>query len=49
MLEVYRFFSENKTNGYTLAQFRTEWAKLTPTDKEHLKEGIENGTFDYKM
>lgn len=47
MLKVYAFFSENKTNGYTLSQFKKEWMELSDVDKEHLKSGIENGTFDY--
>lgn len=47
MLEVFRFFSDNKSNKYNIAQFRADWLKLTDKDKEDLKSGIENGSFDY--
>lgn len=31
----------------TVAEFRREWAKMTPSDKEHLKTGIQSGTLTY--
>lgn len=47
MLDVFNYFSENKTNGYKLASFKADWAKLTDKDKSDLKSGIQNGTFTY--
>lgn len=47
MLDVFNYFSDNKTNGYKIGQFRTDWKELTAQDKEDLKTGITNGTFDY--
>lgn len=47
MFEVFAFFSDNKTNDYRMAQFRTDWNALTDKDKENLKVGIGNGTFNY--
>lgn len=31
----------------TVAEFRREWAKMTPSDKEQLKTGIQSGTLTY--
>lgn len=47
MLEVFKFFSDNKTNGYALATFRKEWTALNDKDKEDLRNGIKSGTLDY--
>lgn len=47
MLKVFNFFSDNKTNGYTLTQFRKDWEQLSDQDKEDLKTGVENGTLTY--
>ena len=47
MLDVFNYFSENKTNGYKLAQFKADWAKLTDKDKLQLKIGIADGTLNY--
>jgi hypothetical protein len=34
--------------GYkNLAMFRAAWEKLTETDKDQLRSGIENGTLTY--
>lgn len=34
--------------GYdTLKDFRTDWEKLTDTDRVQLRTGIGNGTFNY--
>lgn len=49
MLKVYQYFSDNKTNGYTLAAFKADWQRLTDKDKEHLKSGVEDETFDYQI
>lgn len=47
MIDVYNYFSDNKTNGYKLAEFRNDWKALTDQDKHDLKTGIQDGTFDY--
>lgn len=47
MLAVYKFFSDNKTNGYKLTDFRAEWAQLADKDKEDLKTGVLDGSFNY--
>lgn len=41
MVDVMKFF------GMKAPQFRLEWAKLTPEDKENLKDGVANGTLTY--
>lgn len=40
--------SEQKS-GYTLAQFRTDWAALSPVEKRHISSGIGDGTFNYAI
>lgn len=47
MLEVFKFFSDNKTNDYNIAQFRADWQALSDKDKEDLKTGIANGSLTY--
>jgi hypothetical protein len=47
MLDVFNYFSDNKTNGYKLAAFKADWTKLSDKDKEDLKSGIANGTLTY--
>ena len=39
MVDVMKYF-EMKPQ-----EFRAEWAKLTPQDKEDLKTGVETGTY----
>lgn len=45
--EVYRYFSSNKTNGYTLGQFNADWRKLDVASKTQIRTGIGNGSFTY--
>jgi len=33
--------------GDSLSKFGAEWKELSDTDKEQLKQGIENGTLTY--
>lgn len=47
MTEVFKYFSEDKTNDYRLAQFRKEWGELTEQDKADLKWGIGDGSLTY--
>ena len=47
MLAVYMFFSDDKSNGYSLASFKADWQKLSDKDKDQLKTGVENGTLTY--
>lgn len=47
MLDVYAYFSDNKTNGYKLAQFKKDWQALSDKDKDDLKKGVQDGTFNY--
>jgi hypothetical protein len=47
MLDVFHYFSENKTNDYRLANFKADWSKLTDQDKADLKQGIGDRTFNY--
>lgn len=47
MLEVFKFFSDDKTNDYKLAQFRADWMQLTTVDKKQLVDGIKDGSFNY--
>lgn len=47
MLDVFNYFSEDKTNDYKLARFKNDWSKLTDQDKTDLKTGIGNGTLTY--
>ena len=47
MLKVFAYLSENKTNGYKLAQFKLDWQALSDKDKEDLKSGVENGSLNY--
>lgn len=36
--------------GYdNAAQFRADWAKLTPGDKAQIKDGLTDGTLNYVM
>lgn len=46
MLKVFKFLSDGYPE-YKMVHFRADWQKLTDEDKEQLKTGIENGTFDY--
>ena len=41
MKEVLAFF------GIKIGEFRTEWAQLTPKDKEELIQGVKDGTLTY--
>lgn len=47
MADIFKYFSDNNTNGYTMATFRKDWAAMSDADKTHLKEGIGNGTLSY--
>lgn len=55
MLKVYAFLSDKHTaengkvvtNGYSISQFRKEWAELSDESKAQLKDGVENGTLTY--
>jgi hypothetical protein len=47
--EVYRFFSDNKSNGYTMSQFSAEWKQFSEAERDQIKVGIGNGTFDYAV
>lgn len=47
MLAVFAYFSENKTNGYKLAQFKLDWQALSDKDKDDLKKGVGNGSLNY--
>jgi len=47
MVEVFNFLSDNKSNGYKLTDFRSEWVKLTDQDKVDLKKGVGDGTLNY--
>jgi hypothetical protein len=48
---VAKFFGTkgaSKTGGYDgLTAFRQDWEKLTPEDKQQLRDGIANGTLTY--
>lgn len=41
MTDVMKFF------GMKAGEFRAEWSKLTPADKEQLIAGVRNGTLTY--
>lgn len=45
--EVYLYFSDNKTNGYTLAGFQADWKALDETSKAQFRAGIGDKTFTY--
>lgn len=45
--EVYRYLSDGKTNGYTMAQFTAEWRTLDPASKKQLLDGVLDQTFTY--
>lgn len=47
MLKVYDYFSDNRSNGYKLAEFKKDWGQLTDKDKNDLKAGVEDGTLNY--
>lgn len=47
MLAVFNYFSDNKSNGYKMTEFRAHWAELSAEDKAQLKAGIEDGTLNY--
>lgn len=47
MLDVFNYFSDNKTNGYKLAAFKADWSQLTDKDKADLKTGIADGSLNY--
>lgn len=59
MLQVHRYFAgdslnevpasltEEQKKAYGIAAFRKDWEALSETDKESIKVGIGNGTFDY--
>jgi hypothetical protein len=47
MLEVFKYFSDNKTNDYRLAEFRKDWEALSEKDKADLRTGIGNGSLTY--
>ena len=45
---VMKFFG--KKPGQSLAEFKhDEWDKLTDKDKEQLRDGVNDGTFDYQV
>lgn len=39
--DVCRFF------GMKLAEFKAEWAKLSDLDKQQIRDGIADGTYNY--
>lgn len=41
LVEVRKFF------GIGMAEFKGEWMKLSPADREQLRQGIGDGTFTY--
>lgn len=45
MSDVYRYFAEG--TDYKMVDFRKDWVQLTDQDKADLKNGIEDGTFNY--
>jgi hypothetical protein len=47
MTDVFAYFSDKKTNGFTLSQFAKEWRQLSEQDKEDLKSGVTDGTLNY--
>lgn len=47
MVQVFQYFSEGKTNDYKMSAFRDDWNQLTDKDKEDLKSGIGDGTYNY--
>jgi hypothetical protein len=46
MLKVFKFLSDGYPE-YKMAQFRSDWQALSDESKAQLKQGIEDGTFDY--
>lgn len=47
MSDIFKYFSDNKTNSYTMSDFRADWAKLTDQDKADLKQGLSDGSLNY--
>lgn len=45
--EVFNYFSSNRTNSYTMAQFSKDWKALSEQDKDDLRKGIGDGSLDY--
>jgi hypothetical protein len=47
MLDVFKYFSDNKTSDYKLSTFRKDWEALSEQDKTDLRTGIGNGSLTY--
>lgn len=45
--EVFAFFSENKTNSYSMGQFSKEWKLLNEQARNEIRRGIGDGSLTY--
>ncbi len=45
--DVFAFFSDNKSNGYTMGQFSKEWKTLDEKQRKEIRTGIGNGSLTY--
>lgn len=45
--KLYQYLSDGRTNGYTMAQFTSEWRKLDGPSKKQLLGGILDHTLTY--
>lgn len=45
--DIYLYFSDNKTNGYTMTRFGADWKALDIESKNQIRDGIHNGTLTY--
>lgn len=44
LAQVQKFFA---TPDYNMAQFRSDWSKLSDADKTQLRQGLGDGTLTY--